>query len=73
MSTEFFQAMELIEKKSQTIKFLEGSHSELYDKYYEEATLILSGLESMEIKIKADLKRKATRNPNPKKKKKNEK
>ncbi len=59
MSTEFFSVMEQVEKKAKTIKFLEGSHPELFEKYHGEAKMLLFSLNTMEKKIAEDLKKKS--------------
>ena len=69
MSTEFFSTMEQLERKAKTVKYLEGSHPELFSKYHGEAKMLLFSLEELEKRIQADLKKKATATLNKKKKK----
>lgn len=69
MSTEFFSTMEQLEKKAKTVKFLEGSHPELFSKYHGEAKMLLFSLENLEKRIELDLKKKASPLPTTKKKK----
>jgi hypothetical protein len=59
MSTEFFSTMAEIEAEAAKAKFLEGSHPELYEKYFKKATVILGQIKKMNEDIKKDLKKKS--------------
>jgi hypothetical protein len=59
MSKEFFETMERIEQHAKRIKFLEGTHPELYSKYNIKVMDIESRVLKLEEKIGNDLKKKS--------------
>jgi len=63
MSKEFFEAMERVEALAKKMKFLEGSHSELYFKHYSKAKAIEMLAIDLDEKITAELKKKSSTKP----------
>jgi predicted nucleic acid-binding Zn-ribbon protein len=59
MSKEFYDVMENIKKIADEIKFLEGSHPEVEQKYYDKAYDAWAELDLIRQDIKKDLKKKA--------------
>lgn len=59
MSTEFFSTMSQIEEEAKTIKFLEGSHPELYVKHRATAENILDQIKDMRMEINTELLKKS--------------
>jgi hypothetical protein len=59
MSLEFWEAMEKLEKKIRSIKFLENSHPEIGTLHTENAKRLLDLTEKLENAISVQLKEKA--------------
>jgi hypothetical protein len=59
MSKEFFDTMEKIEALAKRIKFLEGAHPEIYNKYQQPAIEALKALDKLDKEISKDLKAKS--------------
>jgi hypothetical protein len=55
MSTEFFETMEYIEKLAKEIKFLDGSHPAIGDKYENKVKDIKANLEAINVDLKKEL------------------
>ncbi len=57
MSTEFFTTIEEIQKIANEIKFLDGSHPAIGDKYEKKIIAIKTSLEKIDKSLKRDLKK----------------
>jgi len=65
MSTEFFNIMEKIERLAKGVKFLDGSHPAIGDKYEKKVLEIKHNLEEVDESLKSDIASfvKATQSP----------
>jgi hypothetical protein len=55
MSTEFFETMESIEKLAKEVKFLDGNHPAVGDKYENRVKEIKNNLEAVNVDLKKEL------------------
>lgn len=62
MSKEFFETMDRIEQLAKKIKFLEGTHPELYSNHSTEAMVIDTLMLQLDEEITIELKKKALNN-----------